>query len=83
MGVVYLAIDERLNRKVALKFLSSAIAQNPQARARLTREAQAMSAVDHPNFASVFDIGEWQDQLFIAIRTTTARRCGSASSEVR
>jgi dienelactone hydrolase len=67
MGVVYLALDERLNRKVALKFLPLAIAQDPQARARLTREAQAMSAVDHPNFASVYDIGEWNGQLYIAM----------------
>jgi dienelactone hydrolase len=67
MGVVYLALDERLNRKVALKFLPPAIAQDPQARARLTREAQAMSAVDHPNFASVYDIGDWNGQLFIAM----------------
>ncbi len=67
MGVVYLAEDERLNRKVALKFLPPAVAQDASARARLLREAQAASALDHPNVATVYEVGDWNGQLFIAM----------------
>jgi serine/threonine protein kinase len=67
MGVVYLAEDTRLNRKVALKFLPPAIAQDPEARARFLREAQAASALDHPNVATIYEIGDWDQQLFIAM----------------
>jgi len=67
MGIVYLAEDTRLNRKVALKFLPPAIAQDPHARARFLREAQAASALDHPNVATIYEIGDWEQQLFIAM----------------
>ena len=67
MGVVYLAEDERLHRKVALMFLPPAIAQDAHARARPLRETQAASALDHSNVATVYDVGEWNGQLFIAM----------------
>src|SRR5688572_20717993 len=67
MGVVYLAEDTRLNRKVALKFLPSAVALDQTARARFLREAQAASALDHPNVATVFEVNDWNDLLYIAM----------------
>ena len=67
MGVVYLAEDTRLNRKVALKFLPPAVASDGHTRARFLREAQTASALDQPNIATVYDVGDWNEQLFIAM----------------
>ena len=67
MGVVYKAEDNRLDRSVALKFLSSELTQDEEAKIRFVQEAKAAAALNHPNITIIHEIDEHQGQTFIAM----------------
>jgi len=67
MGVVYKALDLKLERPVALKFLPPAYIVSPEDRARFLQEARAASAISHPNVCVIYDIAEYEGQQFIVM----------------
>ena len=85
MGVVYLAEDTRLKRKVAIKFLPDHISADTEQRARFENEAQAAASLNHPNITTIHSIEEYDEHLFIVmeyiegIELKDRIRCGYGS----
>ena len=76
MGEVYLAEDFKLERKVAIKFLPSHLTKDNELRERFEREAQAAAALNHPNIITIYEIGEFEGQIYIAMEYIEGQTLG-------
>ena len=68
MSVVYLAEDRRLKRRVALKLMAAGLAEDETFRERFLRESELAASIDHPNIVPIYEAGESDELLFIAMR---------------
>src|SRR5262245_10581031 len=73
MGIVYLAHDEKLRRSVALKVLPPSVTRHEEKRRRFLREARAAASVSHPNLATIYDVGEEDGRVYIAMEQVEGR----------
>jgi serine/threonine-protein kinase len=80
MSVVYLAEHEALHRKVALKLLAPQLSSDERFRERFVRESQLAASLDHPNVVPIFEAGEAEGYLFIAMRYVDGPICGKRSA---
>ena len=76
MGVVYSAYDEGLDRRVALKLLRPGRDNSPHNQARMQREARAMARLSHPNVVQVYEVGRWEEQVYLAMEFVQGRTLG-------
>ncbi len=83
MGDVYLAEDTKLKRQVALKFLPKPLTRDHEARERFEREAQATAALNHPNIVTIYEIGEHEGQVFIAMEYAAGKTLKEMISDSR
>ncbi|MFQ5866059.1 MAG: protein kinase [bacterium] len=84
MGVVYKAEDTKLKRTVALKFLPSVLSANQESKERFIQEAQAASALEHPNICNIHEIDETEDgQMFIVMAFYEGESLKKRSKESR
>src|SRR5213596_2785340 len=73
MGEVYRARDTKLGRDVALKVLPTELAEEPERRARLLREARAAASLNHSNICTIYEVGEAGDRSYIAMEVIEGR----------
>ena len=73
MGEVYVAEDERLRRRVAIKFISRQLVASEELRERFEREAQTASALNHPNICTIFEINDHEDQPYLVMELLEGR----------